>query len=191
MHRGSRIWKPDSGRCEWCEHGPLRSGDGGTTHRYGWLGGRHGSRWTPSRPRSGSRHRTRWLEGCGCELCRLAENAAVKVRWGRRAQARFPVQVRQQLLDGYIRWPAIQGCVRDLELTPNQVWGLAQTDQEWAVALEGALTATRRADLKHGTNTAYVAGYVCRECREHQRQRIAGRERRVPGGLVLREIAVR
>jgi hypothetical protein len=147
----------------------------------------------------GAAHGTesRWLEGCGCELCRLAENAAVKVRWGRRAQARFPVQVRQQLLDGYIRWPAIQGCVRDLELTPNQVWGLAQTDQEWAVALEGALTATRRADLKHGTNTAYVAGYVCRECREHQRQRIAGRERerererRVPGGLVLREIAVR
>jgi hypothetical protein len=33
--------------------------------------------------------------------------------------------------------------------------------------------ATRRDDLKHGTNAAYVAGCVCMECREHQRQRMA------------------
>jgi hypothetical protein len=39
--------------------------------------------------------------------------------------------------------------------------------------LEAALTVTRRADLKHGTNAAYVAGCVCKECREHQRQRMA------------------
>jgi len=41
------------------------------------------------------------------------------------------------------------------------------------MALEAALTATRRRDLKHGANAAYVAGCVCNECREHQRQRMA------------------
>jgi hypothetical protein len=60
-----------------------------------------------------------------------------------------------------------------LGLTPNQIWGLTKTDQEWSEALEEALTATRRADLRHGTNAAYVAGCVCKECREHQWQRMA------------------
>jgi hypothetical protein len=61
--------------------------------------------------------------------------------------------------------------LRDLNLTPNQVWGLTKTDEEWSIALEAALTATRREDLKHGTSA--VAGCVCRECREHRRQRMA------------------
>ena len=39
--------------------------------------------------------------------------------------------------------------------------------------LENALTATRRTDLMHGTTPAYVRGCVCKECREHQRQRMA------------------
>jgi hypothetical protein len=64
--------------------------------------------------------------------------------------------------------------LRDLNLTSNQVWGLAKTDRDWATELEAALTAMRRDDLKHGTNAAYVAGCVCRECREHQRKRMAG-----------------
>jgi hypothetical protein len=50
---------------------------------------------------------------------------------------------------------------RDLGLTPNQVWGLTKTDQKWSENLEAALTATRRDDLEHGTNAAYVAGCVC------------------------------
>jgi hypothetical protein len=50
---------------------------------------------------------------------------------------------------------------------------LAKIDDEWSVALDAALTATRRDDLKHGTNAAYVAGCVCSECREHQRIRMA------------------
>jgi hypothetical protein len=33
--------------------------------------------------------------------------------------------------------------------------------------------ATRRDDLQHGTNAAYVAGCVCTDCREHQRVRMA------------------
>ena len=63
--------------------------------------------------------------------------------------------------------------LRDVGLTPNQVWGMARVDPAWSAALEAALTATRRDDLKHGTNAAYVAGCVCSECREHQRQRMA------------------
>jgi hypothetical protein len=74
-----------------------------------------------------------------------------------RAQQRLPVEVRQ----------------RDLGLTPNQVWGLTKTDEEWSAMLVAALTETRRDDLKHGTNAAYVAGCVCGECREHQRRRMA------------------
>ena len=66
--------------------------------------------------------------------------------------------------------------VRDLGLTSNQVWGLAKTDKEWARDLDAALTAVRRKDLRHGANAAYVAGCVCRECREHQSIRM-GRDR--------------
>jgi hypothetical protein len=35
---------------------------------------------------------------------------------------------------------------------------LAKTDSEWLAALDAALAATRRDDLRHGTNAAYVAG---------------------------------
>jgi hypothetical protein len=63
--------------------------------------------------------------------------------------------------------------LRDLGLTPNQVWGLAKTDDKWSAALEAALMASRRDDLQHGTNAAYVRGCVCSDCREHQRQRMA------------------
>jgi hypothetical protein len=41
--------------------------------------------------------------------------------------------------------------LRELDLTPNQVWALTKTDAEWATALEAALMATRREDLEHGT----------------------------------------
>jgi hypothetical protein len=81
--------------------------------------------------------------------------------------------VRQQFLDGIYAGQPFRAVLRDLKLTPNQIWGLTKTDQEWSEALEAALTATRRQDLKHGTNAAYVAGCVCEDCREHQRQRMA------------------
>jgi hypothetical protein len=63
--------------------------------------------------------------------------------------------------------------VRDLDLTSQQVWGLTKTDEEWATKLEDALAATRRDDLEHGTNAAYVHGCVCGECRTQQRNRMA------------------
>jgi hypothetical protein len=50
---------------------------------------------------------------------------------------------------------------------------LTKTDDQWAGALEAALTASRRDNLKHGTTAAYVRGCVCSECREHQRIRMA------------------
>jgi hypothetical protein len=55
------------------------------------------------------------------------------------------------------------------------VWGLTKTDPKWSAALEAALEATRRADLEHGTNAAYVAGCVCRQCRENQQNRMGRR----------------
>jgi hypothetical protein len=47
------------------------------------------------------------------------------------------------------------------------------TEEERSEQLEAALTATRRDDLKHGTNAAYMRGCVYRECRDHQRIRMA------------------
>jgi hypothetical protein len=90
-----------------------------------------------------------------------------------RAQARLPVEIRRQLLDGIYAGQPFRTVLRELNLTSNQVWGLTKTDQQWSAELEAALTATRRSDLKHGTNAAYAAGCVCKDCREHQRQRMA------------------
>jgi hypothetical protein len=81
--------------------------------------------------------------------------------------------VRQQLLDAIYGGQPFRSALRELGLTSNQVWGLAKIDQEWSENLEAGLTTTRRGDLQHGTNAAYVAGCVCSECRAHQRVRMA------------------
>jgi hypothetical protein len=86
--------------------------------------------------------------------------------------------VRQRFLDAIYVGQPFRTVLRDLGLTSNQVFGLARTDQEWSEQLEAALTATRRDDLQHGTNAAYIHGCVCSECREHQQVRM-GRNSRV------------
>jgi len=91
----------------------------------------------------------------------------------RKAQKRLPAEMRQQLLDGIYAGQPFRTVIRDLDLTPNQVWGLTKTDEEWSTVLDAALTATRRDDLKHGTTAAYVRGCVCKDCRQHQRHRMA------------------
>jgi hypothetical protein len=116
---------------------------------------------------------TRWNEGCSCTQCHQAQNDAARARFRRKAQKRLPAELRQQLLDGIYAGQPFRTVLRDLGLTSNQVWGLTKTDQEWSEKLEVALTAARRDDLNHGTNAAYVAGCVCKECRAHQRQRMA------------------
>jgi hypothetical protein len=131
------------------------------------------ARCARARARTSIRIGIRWTEGCDCDQCRRAQNDAARARGRARAQARLPVDTRQQLLDAICSGRPFRQILRDLGLTPNQVWGLAKTDEEWSPALEAALTATRRHDLKHGTNAAYVRGCVCSECREHQRIRMA------------------
>jgi hypothetical protein len=116
---------------------------------------------------------TRWNEGCSCTRCRQAQNDAARARFRRKAQERLPVEVRQQLLDAIYGGQPFRTVHRELGVTSNQVWGLTKTDEEWSAALEAALMETRREDLQHGTNAAYVAGCVCKECREHQRLRMA------------------
>jgi hypothetical protein len=96
-----------------------------------------------------------------------------RARGRRRAQERLPVEKRRQLLDCIYSGKPFRAVLTDLGLTSNQVWGLTKTDEEWSAALEAALTTARRNDLNHGTNAAYVAGCVCKDCREHQRQRMA------------------
>jgi hypothetical protein len=114
-----------------------------------------------------------WHTGCRCTLCRQAHNDTQRAFGRARAQKRLPVELRQQLLDAFYAGQPFRTTLRDLGLTPNQVWGLTKTDEEWSTALEAALTASRRVDLQRGTNAAYVAGCVCGECRSHQRVRMA------------------
>ena len=98
---------------------------------------------------------------------RGAHSDIARVRTRAKAAARLPVEIRQQLLDAICNGKPFRLALRDLALTPNQVWGLTQTDEAWSAALEAALMATRSSDLRHGTNAAYMAGCVC------QRQRMA------------------
>jgi hypothetical protein len=67
------------------------------------------------------------------------------------------VELRRHFLDALYAGRPFRATVRHLGLTPNQVWGLTPTDEEWRAAVEAALVATRRDDLKHGTNAASVA----------------------------------
>ena len=124
-------------------------------------------------PRSQAAHGStaRWNERCACAVCRRAHSNDARVRKRARAQARLPADVRQQLLDAIYAGQPFRGALRDLALTSNQIWGLTKTDEEWSTALPAALMATRRDDLQHGANAAYVAGCACKECREHQRVR--------------------
>ena len=83
------------------------------------------------------------------------------------------MELRRQLLDAIYSGQPFHRVLRDLGLTSNQVCGLTGTDEEWSEQLEAALIGTRRDDLQHGTNAAYVRGCACAECREHQRIRMA------------------
>jgi hypothetical protein len=83
------------------------------------------------------------------------------------SRKRLPAEVRQQLLAAIYTGQPFRTVLRDLGLTSDQVCGFTKTDQEWSERLEAALTATRRDDLQHGTNAAYVHGNVCRECRPY------------------------
>jgi len=114
-----------------------------------------------------------WHTGCRCAQCRAAHAETQKAFGRARAQKRLPVEVRQQLLDAIYAGQPFRTIFRNLGLTPNQVWGLARTNEGWSTALEAALTDSRRDDLKHGSTPAYVRGCVCKECRDHQRERMA------------------
>jgi hypothetical protein len=117
-----------------------------------------------------------WHTGCRCTQCRAAHAETQKAFGRARAQKRLSVELRQQVLDAIYAGQPFRTILRDLGLTSTRcacVCGLTRSDEGWSTALEAALTASRRDDLKHGTNGAYVKGYVCKECREHQRRRMA------------------
>jgi hypothetical protein len=125
---------------------------------------------------SNARHGTNagWHSGCHCASCTRAHSNDQK-NWRTSPSAEAaPSPGAARAPRGHLCPQAIPAVLRDLGLTPNQVWGLTKTDDEWSAAVEAALTAARRHDLKHGTNAAYVRGCVCSDCREHQRIRWRG-----------------
>ena len=97
-----------------------------------------------------------WKSGCHCDRCRRVHSDRLRAFGRARAQKRLPADIRQQLLDAIYACQPFRQILRDLGLTSNQVWGLTKTDEEWSERLEATLTATRRDDLEHGTNAAYV-----------------------------------
>ena len=142
--------------------------------RYEPLAGRHGlSRYLPTV--TNTRHGTSagWHSDCRCTPCRQAHNDTQRALGRARAQQRLPAEVRQQLLDAIYAGRPFRNGRGGTEPDTQSGVGLAKTDEPWSKALKEALTATRRDDLEHGTNAAYGAGCLCRDCREHQRQRIA------------------
>ena len=70
--------------------------------------------------------------------------------------------MRQQLLDAIYSGRPFRSLLRDSRPTPSQAWGLAKTDQEWSAALEAALTATHRTDLRHATKPHIWRGVPAR-----------------------------
>jgi hypothetical protein len=108
-----------------------------------------------------------WHSGCRCTHCRRAHSDAQRAWRLARAQERLPVEVRQQLLDAIFAGQPFRTVLRDLGLTSNRVFGLTRIDQEWSEKLEAALIASRREDLEHGTNAAYLHGCVCKDCRTY------------------------
>jgi hypothetical protein len=115
----------------------------------------------------------RYAEGCSCDRCRIAEKDWARDRERAKADTRLPESTRQQLLDQLLTGQSFQAVLRDLGITANLVWGRARRDPEWAADLDAVLLATRREELEHGTNAAYVQGCVCPDCRAHQLRRMA------------------
>jgi hypothetical protein len=99
-----------------------------------------------------------WRSGCKCTQCRAAHSNTQRAWRQALARKRLPLEVRQQLLEAIYAGQPFRKVLRDLGLTSNQVWGLTKTNDAWSTQLEAALTATRRDDLEHGSNAAYVAG---------------------------------
>jgi hypothetical protein len=89
---------------------------------------------------------------------------------------RLPVELPRQLLEAIEAGMLFGPAVIDLGLTSDQVWGFTATDENWAAALEDALIASGRDDLKLGTNAVCGQGWVCSECRAYQ---CIGMDRRV------------
>jgi hypothetical protein len=65
----------------------------------------------------------RWNAGCCCAQCRKLQSDAARARGRAKAQRRLPVALRQQLLDAIYVGQPFRTVLRDLGLTPNQVWG--------------------------------------------------------------------
>jgi hypothetical protein len=92
---------------------------------------------------------TRWLEGCDCDRCREAQNDASRARFRRKAQERFPPDVRQQLLDAIYGGKPFRTALEDLGFQSSL--GAHQDRRETVRAARGRPdgNAPRRCEARH------------------------------------------
>ena len=72
--------------------------------------------------------------------------------------------MRQQLLDAIYAGQPFRTVLRDLDLTPNRVWGLTSTDQEWSEKL-GAAARPRCPEFLGVSEHQYARGAHARVLR--------------------------
>jgi hypothetical protein len=106
-------------------------------------------------------------------------------RGRRKAQgARLPADLHQQLLDAIHEGRPFRTALRELDLTPNQVWRLTKTDQEWAEKLETALTAARRMTLSTAPTRPMCTVVYATSAGEHQSIRMGRKQSAEQGQAV-------
>jgi hypothetical protein len=114
----------------------------------------------------------RYAEGCSCDRCRTAEMIGRGTGNERRQTPVSLSRLASSFSPSY-SLATFHAVLRDLGITANLVWGRARRDPDWAADFDAVLLATRREELEHGTNAAYVQGCVRPDCRAHQLRRMA------------------
>ncbi|MEU5445778.1 MULTISPECIES: hypothetical protein [Streptomyces] len=114
---------------------------------------------------------TLWRLGCGCDSCLAWHNADSRTRRRTAADAAFPEQRRQEVLDlisaGAVA--TIEEAAAQATVTPGQVYGLARRDVDFRAALDEAAVALCVGGERCGRPCGYRQGCRGTACRRAHR----------------------